>query len=72
MMDVLKGKDLVLELAHGPSLPETKAFGGLLETANHGRRAADQDLDIIGGFGEPFLECKLVLRNSEEEHSGNN
>ena len=71
-IQVLKGKDLVFELAHGPSLLKTKAFGGLLETANHGRRAADQNLDIIGGLGEPFLEFRSVRRNSEPEYSGSN
>lgn len=52
----LKGKDLVLELADGASLLEAKALCGLLETANHGRRSTEEDLDIVGGLGEPFLQ----------------
>lgn len=54
----LKCKDLVLELAHRTSLLEAKGLGGLLETADHGRRAAEQDLDIVGGLGQPFLNCR--------------
>lgn len=51
----LESKDLVLELADGTGLFEAEALGGLFETANHGRRTAEQDLDVIGGLGEEFL-----------------
>lgn len=52
----LKGEDLVLELADGAGLLEAKALCGLFETANHGRRSTEEDLDIVGGLGEPFLQ----------------
>lgn len=51
----LKGKHLVLELADRPCLLEADCLGGLLEGADHGRRAAEQDLDVVGGLGKPFL-----------------
>lgn len=51
----LEGKDLVLELADGTGLLEAKALGGLLQAADHGGRSAHQDLDIVGGLGQPFL-----------------
>jgi hypothetical protein len=46
---------LILKLAHWSSLLKAEAFGCLLKPADHWRRTAKQDLDIIGGFGKPFL-----------------
>lgn len=60
----LESKDLVLELADGTGLFEAKALGGLLQTANHGRRTAEQDLDVVGGLGEEFLAQMLVMLRS--------
>lgn len=54
-MKRLKGKHLVLQLADGPGLLEAEALGGLLQPTHHGRRAAQQDLDVVGRLGEPFL-----------------
>lgn len=51
----LECEDLVLELADGLGLLEAKGLGGLLEATDHGWRTAEQNLDIIGRFGEPFL-----------------
>lgn len=51
----LKGKHLVLELADGAGLLEADRLGGLLEGADHGRGAAEQNLDVVGGLGKPFL-----------------
>lgn len=62
----LKGKDLILELADGTSLLEAEAFGGLLQTANHGRRTAEQDLDVVGGLGEVFLIPMLVFQREKK------
>lgn len=55
MVCSLEGKDLVLQLADGTGLLEAKALGGLLQAADHGGRSAHQDLDIVGGLGQPFL-----------------
>lgn len=52
----LEGKDLVLELADGASLLEAETLGGLLQSTNHRRRAAEENLDIRGRLGEPFLK----------------
>lgn len=52
----LEGKDLVNELADRTGLLEAKALCCLLETANHGRRTAQKNLDIIGRLGKIFLE----------------
>ncbi len=52
----LEGKDLVFKLADRSRLLVAEALGGLLETANHRRRPADQDLDVVGGLGQPFLQ----------------
>lgn len=52
----LEGEDLVLELADGASLLEAETLGGLLQSTNHRRRAAEENLDIRGGLGEPFLK----------------
>ena len=54
----LEGKHLVLQLADGPGLLEPEGLGGLLETAHHGRRAAQQDLDVGRRLGEPFLRWR--------------
>jgi hypothetical protein len=51
---------LVLELAHWARLLVTKSLGGLLQTADHRRRAAEQDLDIGSRGREPFLQQMLV------------
>lgn len=47
---------MILELADGTGLLVPKALGGLLQAANHGRRTAHENLDVVGGLGEPFLE----------------
>lgn len=54
-MPRLKGKDLVLELADGTGLLVAEALGGLLEAADHRGRTAEENLDVVGGLGEPFL-----------------
>jgi hypothetical protein len=51
----LKGEDLILELAHGAGLLIAEGLGGLLDTADHGGRAAQEDLDVVGRLGQPFL-----------------
>lgn len=56
----LESKDLVLELADGAGLGEAETLGGLLQTANHGRGAAQEDLDIAGRLGKPFLYALLA------------
>lgn len=56
----LEGKDLVLELADGAGLFEAEALGGLFEAADHGGRAAEENLDVVGGLGEEFLQSKLA------------
>ncbi len=54
----LEGKDLVFEFADGAGLLEAKALGCFLKATDHGGRAAEQDLDIVGGLGQPFLRLK--------------
>jgi hypothetical protein len=54
----LESEDLVLELAHGPGLLVTDGLGSLLQAADHGWRPAEQNLDVVGGLGEPFLQSK--------------
>ena len=44
----LETEDLVLELADGPGLGETKTLGRLLHGGNHRRGAADEDLHVAG------------------------
>ena len=51
----LESEDLVLELAHGPCLLEAQAFSRLLQSADHRRRPAKQDLNIVRSLGQPFL-----------------
>lgn len=51
----LEGKDLVNKLADRSGLLEAKALSGLLETANHGRRTTEKNLDIVGRLGQVFL-----------------
>ena len=46
---------MVREFASGSSLREAKALGSLLQTADHRRRSAQQDLDVVGRLREPFL-----------------
>lgn len=51
----LEAEDLVLKLADGPGLRVAKRLGGLLHGTDHGRRAADEDLDIGSGAREFVL-----------------
>lgn len=51
----LEAEDLVLKLADGPGLGVAKRLGGLLHGTDHGRRAADEDLDIRTGAREFVL-----------------
>lgn len=60
----LESKDLVLKLAHGASLLISKGLGGLLEAADHGWRAADENLDVVRRLREPFLGGVLVSRRN--------
>lgn len=60
----LERKDLVLELAHGPGLLVADGLGGLLQTADHRGRAAEQDLDVVGGLGKPFLHTVISTTTS--------
>jgi len=52
----LESKDLILELADRARLLVAQALGRLLQAADHGRRTAEQDLDIVGRLGKVFLE----------------
>ena len=56
----LESKYLVLKLAHGASLLISKGLGGLLEAADHGGRAADENLHVVRRLREPFLGGVLV------------
>lgn len=66
----LEAEDLVLELADGPGLVVAERLGGLLHGADHGWRAADEDLDVGSGAGEVFLfsivlvTCWLISERS--------
>lgn len=51
----LEAEDLVLELADRPGLGVSERLGGLLHGADHGRRAADENLDIGSRSRETFL-----------------
>lgn len=51
----LEGKHLVLKLADGACLLVTERLGSLLQPADHGRRTAEENLDIGSGLREPFL-----------------
>lgn len=51
----LEAEDLVLELADRPGLGEAERLGGLLHGTDHGRRAANEDLDISCRGGEKIL-----------------
>ena len=51
----LEAEDLVLKLADGSRLGEAERLGGLLHGADHGRRAADENLDIGSRSGEKLL-----------------
>jgi hypothetical protein len=53
--DRLEAEDLVLELADRTSLGVAESLGGLLHSADHGRRTAEEDLDVGGGGGEALL-----------------
>jgi hypothetical protein len=52
----LETEDLVLELADGPGLGETKTLGRLLHGCNHRRGAADEDLHVAGGRRKLLLD----------------
>ena len=52
----LERKDLVLKLADWAGLVVAEGLSCLLEAADHRGRTADEDLDVVGGLGEPFLE----------------
>jgi hypothetical protein len=56
LLKCLEGKNLVNELADRTGLLEAKALSGLLETANHGRRTTEKNLDIVGGLGQVFVD----------------
>lgn len=56
----LESEDLVLEFAHGSRLLVTEGLGGLLQTADHGGRTAQENLDVVGGLGEPFLWWRML------------
>lgn len=56
LIAALKAEDLVLELADGTSLGVSERLGGLLHGANHGRRTAEQNLDVARGSREALLE----------------
>ena len=47
--------DLIDELADGAGLFVAQRGRRLLEGADHGWRTADQNLDVVGGLGKPFL-----------------
>lgn len=70
----LESKDLVFELADRTSLVEAQALCGLLQAADHGRRTAEQDLDVVGWGGEPFLGQSVAqftrLRLTANDHNG--
>lgn len=55
IMRSLEAEDLVLELADRTGLSVAERFGGLLHSADHGRRTAQQNLDIGSGGGQTFL-----------------
>jgi len=52
----LEAEDLVLELAHWVCLFESQALGGTLHCLDHGGRATDENLDILGRRGELLLD----------------
>lgn len=51
----LEAEDLVLELADRASLSESERLGGLLHGADHGRRAAEHNLDVASRGRETLL-----------------
>lgn len=50
-----EAKDLIGELADGACLVVAEGLAGLLHRRDHGRRTADEDLDVGGGGGELVL-----------------
>lgn len=52
----LESEDLVLKLADGTRLVVAEGLGGLLQTTDHWGGTADEDLDIVGGLGQPLLD----------------
>jgi len=62
----LKAEDLVLELADRPGLGEAERLGGLLHGADHGRRTADEDLDVGCRGGKTFLRCAVSHPSSSK------
>lgn len=57
----LEAEDLVLELADGAGLGVAEGLGSLLHGADHGRRTAEEDLDVAGGGREALLIAKLAI-----------
>lgn len=55
----LEAEDLVVELADEAGLLVAQGLGSLLHSADHGRRAAEKDLDVVSRGGELglFLWC---------------
>jgi len=53
--DHLEAENLVAELGNGLGRLEAKRGGGLLHSANHGWRTADEDLDVLCGAGATVL-----------------
>jgi hypothetical protein len=51
----LEAEDLVLQLADGARLGVSKSLGGLLHGADHGRGAAEENLNISSGGGKALL-----------------
>lgn len=56
----LEAEDLVLELADRTGLGVAEGLGSLLHGTDHGRRTAEEDLDVIGGGREALLQGKEI------------
>jgi hypothetical protein len=67
LLSHLKRKELVLQLGDWSGLVETERLGGLLDSGNHGRRTADEDLDVFGGLGEVFLSGSMLVGDWRSE-----
>ena len=57
----LEAEDLVLQLADRASLGVSNNLGSLLHGADHGGRTAHEDLGVVGGGREAFLETISIL-----------
>lgn len=70
----LEAEDLVIELADGAGLGVAERLGSLLHGADHGRRTAEEDLDIRSGSRETFLQvlfvnhCNRLLDRTNRTH----